>query len=223
MKYAAALTKWLRSLLRPLALFACNDDRAYHLLSACNAAGISVPDDVAVLGVDNDTVECEITTPPLSSIDPNAAKVGYAAASLLHQLIEGKTPPSLQIVIPPLCVVARSSTDVVAIPDADVAEAVQYVRKHALQPRDFKNIVETLSLSRNTLERWFHRYLGHSMIDEIISIRIKHAQNLLLTTSFPLTEISSKSGFRHVETMSRIFKRRVGMNPGEYRRRKCDF
>jgi LacI family transcriptional regulator len=223
MKYTTALTKWLRILPKPVALFTCNDTRAYQVLNACNLGGIAVPKEVAVLGVDNDTVECEITNPPLSSIDPNAARVGYEAASLLHQLIQGKTPLSTQIVIPPEKVVCRQSTDVIAFQDADVAEAVYYVRRNALLAIDFKKVVRTLNTSRSTLERWFHRYLGHSMLDEIVSIRIKHIQGLLITTDHPLEEISFASGFKHVESMCRIFKRHVGLTPGEYRRQNRTF
>jgi LacI family transcriptional regulator len=218
MKYTAALGKWLRNLPKPVALFTCNDTRAYQVLNACNACGIAVPEEVAVLGVDNDTVECEITNPPLSSIDPDAARVGYEAAALLHQLILGKTPVSTQLVIPPAKVVCRQSTDVIAFLDADVAEAVHYVRRNALQPIDFRELVRSLNLSRSTLDRWFHRYLGHSMTEEIISIRIKHIQGLLLTTDHPLEEISYRCGYKHVESMLRNFKRYVGMTPGEYRR-----
>jgi LacI family transcriptional regulator len=220
MRYTAALAKWLHDLPKPVGLFTCNDTRAYQVLNACNAAGIAVPEEVAVLGVDNDTIECEITNPPLSSIDPDAARLGFEAAALLHRLIRGETPPSTRIVIPPAQVVARRSTDVIAIADADVAEAVHYVRRNALRPVDFAELLRTLNVSRSTLERWFHRHLGHSMMDEIVSIRIKHIQGLLLTTDQPLEEISCLCGYKHVESMSRIFKRNVGLTPGEYRRQK---
>ena len=217
---AAALTKWLRHLPKPVGLFCCNDTRAYQVLDVCNTGNIAVPEEVAVLGVDNDGVECEISNPPLSSIDPNAARVGFEAASLLDRLIRGEKLRSARIMVPPARVVARRSTDVIAIQDSDVAEVVQHVRRNALRPIVLEDFVNVLNLSRSTLERWFHRYLGHSMKDEIVSIRMKHIQGLLLSTDQSLEEIAVSAGYEHVETMSRIFKRSVGLNPGEYRRQR---
>ena len=108
----------------------------------------------------------------------------------------------------------------IAIQDVDVAEAVHYVRRNALRPVDFTELMHKLNVSRSTLERWFHRYLGHSMMSEIVLLRIKHIQGLLSTTDQPLEEMSYACGFKHVESMSRIFKRHVGLTPGEYRRQK---
>jgi LacI family transcriptional regulator len=218
-KYAPQLAQWLHGLPKPVALLACNDMRAYQILNACNSAGIAVPEQAAVLGVDNDPIVCEFSNPPLSSVEPNAARIGYEAASLLHRLIEGCPKPTKRIFIAPRGVVPRRSTDVLAVAEAEAASAIQYVRRHALEPCDFPKILRGLNISRSTLERWFQRHLGHSANDEILSIRLKHIQELLLTTTLPLETIARRSGLFHVETMSRIFKRSVGVTPGEYRRR----
>jgi LacI family transcriptional regulator len=218
-KFNAELADWLRKLPKPVALMACNDMRAYQVLNVCNACGIAVPEEAAVLGVDNDPIVCEFSNPPLSSVDPNAMRTGYEAAALLHRIIEGHPKPARRILVEPQGVVSRRSTDVLAIGDPDVAAAVQYVRRHALDPLDFKKTVHNLLLSRSTLERWFQHSLGHSMHAEILSIRLKHIQELLRKTTHPLDTIARSCGFSHVETMARIFKRQVGLTPGEYRRR----
>jgi LacI family transcriptional regulator len=218
-RFAAKLAKWLRGLPKPIALLACNDMRALQVLNVCNAYGIAVPEEVAVLGVDNDPIQCELSTPPLSSIDPNAARIGYEAAALLHRLIEGHPKPSRRILIEPRGVVARRSTDVLAVGDSDAAAAIRYVRRNALTRSSYQKILLDLQLSRSTLERWFQRHLGHSVSTEILLIRLKHIQELLLNTTQSLATIAQLCGFSHVETMSRLFKRHVGLTPGEYRRR----
>jgi LacI family transcriptional regulator len=222
-QYDKALVKWLHGLPKPVALMACNDMCAYQVLNVCNTDRIAVPEEVAVLGVDNDSILCEICTPPLSSIDGNAAKVGYEAAALLHRMIQGEPPPKRRIFIPPLGVVPRRSTDVLAIQDPDVAEAIHYVRGHALERLQYAKILRDLSLSRNTLESWFRRYLGHSVTREIHLTRIKRIQELLLTTNQSLEAISRQCGFEYVKSMFRIFKKQVGLTPGEYRRREKVF
>jgi LacI family transcriptional regulator len=214
------LAKWLQEIPKPVALFACNDVRAHQVLNACNIHRIAVPEEVAVLGVDNDTVICELTHPQLSSIDPNAMNIGYEAAALLHRMIQGQPLPEAPLVVAPKGVVPRHSSDVLAIQDHDVANAIQHVRDHALEAVNFKKIIRELSLSRATLERWFHHYLGHSMMEEIFSMRLKRIQELLLTTSHTLEGIAQICGFAHVESMARIFKKRVGVTPGQYRRQK---
>jgi LacI family transcriptional regulator len=217
-RFTAKLAQWLKALPKPIALMACNDMRAYQVLNVCNALGIAVPEEVAVLGVDNDPIECELCNPPLSSIDPNAARIGYEGAALLHRLIRGEPPPPRRMLIPPQGVVTRRSTDVLAIVDPDAAAAIQYVRRIALERPAYKKILSDLQLSRSTLERWFQRYLGHSVSAEIFSIRVKHLQELLRKTPHSLEMIARLCGFSHVETMSRLFKREVGVTPGKYRR-----
>ena len=133
LQYADQLIDWIGRQPKPLALLACNDERAQQALTLCRQAGIAVPDQVAVLGVDNDDVECELCDPPLSSIDPNCEQIGYQAAALLDRMMKGKAPPPSRILVPALCVVARRSTDALAVDDPDAAEAIRFVREHACQ------------------------------------------------------------------------------------------
>jgi LacI family transcriptional regulator len=217
-RFAAKLAQWLQGLPKPIALMACNDMRAFQVLNVCNALGIAVPEEVAVLGVDNDPIECELSNPPLSSIDPNAARIGFEGAALLHRLLQGQSPPSCRILIEPQGVITRRSTDVLAVDDPDAAAAIQYIRRHALDRPSYTKILADLQLSRSTLERWFQRYLGHSVSAEMFSIRVKRLQELLRKTPHSLESIARLCGFSHVETMSRLFKREVGVTPGKYRR-----
>ena len=211
------LAKWLKKLPKPLALFACNDTRANQVLNVCNTYNINVPQDVAVLGVDNDPVECELSNPPLSSVDPQAERIGYEAAALLHRMFNGYKCSRKRICFPPRGIAARRSTDVLAIQNTDAADAINYLRCHALEPSNFSRILSNLSYSRSTLERWFRQYLGHSVKEEIVSIRLKRIQELLLTTNYSLDTIAPLCGFSHVESMIRLFKKHVGSTPGEYR------
>ena len=214
------LAKWLRQLPKPTAVFACNDMLAYQIINACNAFRIAVPEEISVLGVDNDSVLCELSNPSLSSIDPNAANIGYKAAALLHRLIDKRPQTNDHLVIPPTGVVSRRSTDVLAIRIPEVAEAIKYVRRHAFEPLSTVKILHDLKLSRNTLQNWFSEHLGHSVRTEILITRIKRIQELLLTTDESLETIAHQCGFSHVVSMFRVFKKHVGLTPGEYRRRE---
>ena len=217
LQYSNRLAQWLKELPKPVGLLACNDMRGRQILATCAEAGIAVPDEVAVLGVDNDDVPCELSNPPLSSINPNAQAIGYEAANLLQRLLDDRSLPRSRIMIEPTRVVTRRSTDVLAIADRHVAEAVRFVREHACDGMSMETMVESLAVSRSTLERWFQRVLGRSLNDEIVRVRVDRAAELLLTTHLTVEKISHLTGFAHVESMGRIFKRRQGLSPGRYR------
>ena len=217
---ARTLAKWLKQLPKPVAVFACNDILAYQIINVCNAMKIRVPEEVSVLGVDNDPVFCDISNPSLSSVDPNAANIGYEAAALLHKLIRKQTPEDVHIVVPSKGVMARRSTDVLAIQIPEVAEAIRYVRRHAFEPLTAVKMVRDLNISRATLQNWFLTHLGHSVKTEITLTRVKHIQDLLLNTDESIETIARRSGFLHVVSMFRVFKKHVGLTPGEYRRQE---
>ena len=172
-KFDRAMLRWLRLLPKPVALLGCNDMCAFQVVNVCNTNGIVVPDEVAVLGVDNDPDLCELCTPKLSSIDMNAERFGYEAAAMLHRWIEGDRPPGRRVFYPPRGVVTRRSTDMLVFPDPDASQAIQYVRSHALERLKISKMLADLNTSRNTMETWFHHYLGHSMATEIVLTRIK--------------------------------------------------
>lgn len=217
LRYAGQLQQWLADLPKPIGLFACNDARALQVLDACANAGIAVPDDVAVLGVDNDDVICDLSRPPLSSIDPNVRKIGYEAAVLLQKMLDGRRMASNRILVKASRIVTRRSTDVLAITDRPVAEAAQFVREHACDGMTLQTMLAHLQVSRSTLERWFQRSLGHSVSAEIQRVRVNRASELLTTTSLKVESIAHQCGFDHVESMSRIFRRTKGHPPGKYR------
>lgn len=209
--------RWLRSLPKPIGIFACNDFRAQHLLDACRNAKISVPDEVAVLGVDNDQVLCDFCDPPLSSVIPAAERIGYEAASMLDQLMRGESLQQDQVVIDPLGVAERPSTEVLAIQDTDVVAAIQMIREKACQGLTVADILHAVPIARSSLERRFRKFLGRSPQAEIRRVQIKRASQLLRETDLNLTQISLLAGFKHAEYFSVVFKRECGVTPGKYR------
>jgi LacI family transcriptional regulator len=213
------LAQWLESLPRPVGLLACNDLRAQQVLNACGACGLAVPDDVAVLGADNDEVLCGLSDPPLSSIDPDARRMGREAAALLARMIEGEPPPRAKILIEPVGVVTRRSTDVLAIADRTVAAAVQYIRDRATEGLGVEEVLRRVRLSRSTLERRFAKYLGRSPKAEILRVQLQQVRQFLAETDYPLNKVARLAGFGHVENMCNLFKRRFGVTPGRYRQR----
>jgi LacI family transcriptional regulator len=209
---------WLRKLPRPVGVFACNDLRGQHVLDACQRVGLAVPEEVAVIGVDDDALVCELCNPPLSSIVPNAERIGYEAAELLDRLISGATTPTSEVLVAPLGVNARQSTDVLAIDDPHVAAAVRYIREHACDGATVNDVLARVPLSRTILERRFRKYLGRSPQAEIRFVQLKRAKQLLAETDLRLERVAELSGFAHPEYLSVMFKRETGQTPGRYRR-----
>ncbi len=212
-----AVATWVESLPKPVGLMACNDLRAHQVLMVCSERNIAVPDEVAVIGVDNDELICELCHPPLSSIEQNPERAGYEAAALLDRLLDGKTPPVAPIVIEPLGVVHRQSTDVVAVGDADVAAAIRFIRDHACDGIRVGDILAHVQTSRSTLERRFNGLLGRSPKAEILRTQLDHVKQLLSTTDYSLEKIAQLSGFSYTESMCYSFKRTLGQTPGQYR------
>jgi LacI family transcriptional regulator len=163
-------------------------------------------------------VLCQLSDPPLSSVDPNAQKIGYEAAAALHRAIEGSEPPPDVTLIEPAGVVVRRSTDVLVIADQDVVNMVRYIREHACDGLTTQSLSEQAAISRRTLERWFAEHVGHSPSEEIARVRIERVKDLLLTTELALEEIAPLAGFEHLKSMHRLFKSRLGLTPGEYRK-----
>jgi LacI family transcriptional regulator len=223
MGHTEPLAAWLRNLPKPVGLMACNDMRAYHVLNICREQGILVPDEVAVIGVDNDVVQCELCDPPLSSVDNNAERAGYEAAALLHRMIQRRGPIPPLLFVDPIGVVTRRSTGTLAIADREVAEIARYVWDHACEGLSVARLAKRTAVSRSTLERWFADSLGRSVSNEICRVKLDRVKELLATSNLPLSEIARRSGFAHVETMQRVFKKVVGQTPGLYRKRRQVF
>jgi LacI family transcriptional regulator len=212
-----ALGEWLASLPKPVGLLACNDLRAQHVLDACVRHGIAVPDEVAVLGMGNDEVLCELSAPTLSSIDPNARKMGYEAAAMLERMIQGAKPPSRRLLVPPSGVVIRQSTEVLAITDRRIAMAVQFIRQNARGRLRVEEVSRHARLSRSTLHRRFVKYLGHGPKEEIARVRLLRIKKFLRETEYSLARVAELVGSDHVENMCKFFRAKVGQTPGQYR------
>jgi LacI family transcriptional regulator len=213
------LARWIAGLAKPLGIMTANDDRGLQVLDACRRAGAAVPDQVAVLGVDNDAYLCGLSLPPLSSIDTNSEETGYQAAALLDRMMDGKPPPPRLPEIAPAGVIVRRSTDVLATDDSDVIRAVQFIREHACRPIRAADVLDELSVSRSALEPRFRNVLGRTIHQEIDRVRIERARTLLAETNLPIKHIARKAGFQTVQYLTRAFRRLTGDTPAAFRRR----
>lgn len=213
-----AMAKWLRSLPRPIGVMACNDICGRALLQACATAGLRVPDDIAVVGVDNDELMCELSNPPLSSIALNLEEAGHDAAALLDALMCGRSPRMRLVSVEPIHVVTRRSSDVVAQEDPVVVLALQTIRNCARRPIAVRQVVEKCGVSRRTLERRFYKAVGRSILSEITRCHLEQAKLLLTETTLPLSKVAALAGFGSLKTFRRIFRQRVGTTSALFRR-----
>jgi LacI family transcriptional regulator len=213
------LANWLKSLPKPVGVMACNDVRGHHVLGACNRIGAAVPEEIAVIGVDNEEELCELCDPPLTSVIPNPEMVGFKAAELLDQMMSGQRPTDLQQLVAPLGVATRQSTDVLAIDDPHVAAAVRYIREHACEGATVDDVLEHVPVTRSVLERRFRKHLDRSPQVMIRQTQLKRVRQLLAETDLPLIKISELAGFKHQEHLCVVFKREYGDSPGAYRRK----
>ena len=211
------IVQWLITLPKPVAIMTCNDVRGLHVLDACNRAGLLVPEEVAVVGVDDEEIMCELCSPPLSSVAPNPDRIGYAAAELLDTLMAQKSPRQLRISVDPIRVFSRQSTDVMTVSDWAVASAARYMREQALHGCRVIDVLQKVNMSRATLEKRFRKHLNRSPKQKIRRLQIQRIQQLLVETDFTLERIAELSGFEHPEYMSVLFKRETGQTPGKYR------
>lgn len=211
------ICRWLQTLPRPLGIVACNDVRGHHVLDACRALHIAVPEEIAVIGVDNAETFCELCNPPMSSVLPDAERIGFEAASLLSRLMQGENANAQELLIEPQKVVTRQSSDVLAIDDPAIASAVRFIRENVCQGISVEDVLSNAPLSRAALERGFRRYLGHSPQEEIRRLRLRRVKQLLSETDWPLARIAEAVGFAHTEYMMVQFKRVVGQTPSQWR------
>jgi LacI family transcriptional regulator len=215
------LADWLWSLPRPTALLACNDDRARQALAACKIAGLEVPDEIAILGVDNDALVCELEYPQLSSIALSVEAAGYAAATLLGDLMAGRKSGEKKerIVVSPLYIVERQSTDVLATEDREVAAGLRFIREHVATGMQVGDVAEAVALSRRALQQRFRGVLGRSIHDEIKRTQIDHMARMLVTTNLSIGEIARSLQCTEVKNIARYFRQRTGLTPAQYRKK----
>lgn len=212
------LMSWLRESKPPFAVMACNDVRGQHVIDACSKLELSVPEQVAILGVDNDDLLCRVCSPPLSSVIPNASAVGFKAAEMLAQLMSGEAAKVESQLVKPFGVATRQSTDVVAIEDRDVAAALHYIRQHACRGVSVGEVVRNSPVSRSTLERQVRKYLGRTPQEEIRHVQVKRAKELMLTTDLSAEQIAVLCGFDYPEYFYTVFKRVSGLTTTEFRK-----
>lgn len=214
-----SLRAWLAALRRPVGLFTCNDIWGVQLAEACRQAGLRVPEDVALVGVDDDDLLCELARPSLSSVAIPSKEIGRRAAALLDRLLAGGSrPPADPILLPPVGVVSRQSSDVVAMDDRDVSAAVAFIRAHAHAPIVIDDVLETATVCRRTLERKFRRTLSRGIWDEIRRVHLNRAMRLLSETDLPVSTVAEQSGFSSGKHLSVVLRQELDTTPTAYRR-----
>ena len=215
---------WLRNLLRtapkPLAVFAWNDYDATHVLNACRTEGLKVPEEVAILGVDDNRVICEHQSVTLSSIAHDHERVGYMAAATLERLMSGGAAPRDLVRVKPRGIVTRASTDTFAVNDPELKPAIDFITHNLGRPFGAAQIAAALGIPRIRLDRLFAAKLGHSAGAEINRRRIAEAKKLLSTTELGLSEVASYCGYCHASFLIRSFKKATGATPTEWRRQQ---
>ena len=212
------IADWLRSLPKPIGLMACNDDRGQHVIEACKLAGLRVPDEVAVIGADNDELVCELSDPPMSSVAVNFERAGYDSAELLAKLMAGRRSVSKAIVVSPTHVVARQSTNILAIEDAHVAKSLRFIRLHGREAIQVTDVVTASGLSRRVLEKRFRKLLGRSVLIEIRRVRVAQICRLLAETNLSVSQIADSLGYTSIEHIARYFRSEMKMSPLAYRK-----
>jgi len=216
------MSRWIASLPRPIGLMACNDVRARQVLEVCRRLSVRVPEEVAVIGVDNDELICELSIPPLSSVIQGTERLGYQAAVLLERLMAGDAQPGHAFIVPPVGIATRQSTDILALEDPIVTSAMRFMRDHARRAIQVTDVLEHVRVSRATLDQRFKQRLGRTVHAEIQRVRIQEIQQLLRTTSMTLEQIAHRCGFSYVQYMATVFRRETGQSPGAYRKQASE-
>lgn len=213
------LKQALPKLTRPVAMFTWSTEEARPVVAACEEVGIKVPDEIAVLGVDDDEAVCELANPPISAIDHGCETIGWEAARMLDRLMRGERLPSTTLQVPPVRVVVRQSTNTLAVDDPIVVTAMRFIQANFAQSITTQDVMREVRVSRPTLEQHFRRVLGHSVHRQITLVRIKHAKELLHATRLDLASVSVRCGFSYPSKFSAVFKRETGQSPSAYRER----
>jgi LacI family transcriptional regulator len=215
--HLASLVDWLKQLPRPVAILCWSAARGRQVTEACNYARIRVPDQVSVLGGDYDELMSHISSPPLSTIDQPAEKIGYEAARLLEGMMRGKKPRKRPLFFPPTGIIVRHSTDTLAIDDEIVRDALRLIRDRAQEGIHVSDVVRELAVARRALEQRFVRLVGRTPAAEIRRVRIEAAKRYLVDSDKSIAHISRVTGFGHQDLFSRVFRRSVGVTPSQFR------
>jgi LacI family transcriptional regulator len=214
----AVLTKWLCGLPKPVGIMACNDDRGQHIIEACANAKIDVPYEVAIIGVDNDDQICDSSNPPLSSVALDVEKAGFMASELLDRMMAGEHMKPQTVTVRPTRVVMRQSTNIVAVEDKLVSQALTFIHHNAKRLIQMEDVIKHLSVSRRNLHDKFIKTLGRSVYDEIKRVRIDLISQMLIETDLSISDIAMSLGYDNTNHIARYFKQKMGMSPVEYRK-----
>lgn len=212
------IAKWLAALPKPVGVFACYDNRGQQVLEACRRAELAVPEEVAVLGVDNDEVLCGLSPPPMSSVILNPRRVGWDGAALLSRMMRGETLEQVAHLIPPIGIATRQSTDILAVADPRIAAALRYIREHACERIRVSDVLRQCPMARRALEMRFKKLTGRTPRQEILRVQLNRAKELLIGTELAMSEIAERTGFSP-DYLSEVFKANEGLVPSAYRRR----
>lgn len=216
----SALQQWLHSLPKPIAIFACDDNQAEILLETCQAAGINVPLEVAIIGVDNDEVTCNLTSPAISSVNMDIEKAGFELAQMVTHMVQDSTYPGEDIVIRPVAVVARGSTGIQATDDPIVASAMRFIYQNRMRKILVADVLREVPVSRRLLEQRFKAVTGASLYTVISNLRIDYFAQQLITSSDTVSEIAARMDEPDTKSLSRRFRTLKGCTPTEYRKKK---
>ncbi|MFI4861247.1 MAG: substrate-binding domain-containing protein [Phycisphaerales bacterium JB063] len=216
-RYDDALLDWLRDLPKPVGLFTWSDVEGLRMTGACRAAGLRVPEEVAVLCGERDDLMSMVSRPTLSSIDTAPMRIGYEAAAMLDEMMRGKRPGETVRHVPPHAVISMGSTDTLAVPDEVVAQALGYIRANLKRSFGVDKLCSAVGVSRRSLEVRFQAELQRSPAAEIRRCRVELAKQLILSTDWSLTQIGTACGYDYPETFSRAFKREAGQTPNQFR------
>jgi LacI family transcriptional regulator len=214
------LSRFLLDLPQPVGLLVWNDGAARTTIDAALEVGIKVPEDVAVVGVDNNRMRCELAEVPLTSVDLDEYRLGFEAAMWVDRLLSGEPTPDRPVLIEPKGLVARRSTDVLRIDDPQVARAVRWIRENGCRCTDLEEVMEGLTISRRSLDRKFRKAIGHSIGDELRRVRLSRARELVLESNMDLLGIALECGFSDLPHLSKSFKQAFGQSPSRYRKQR---
>ena len=211
------LARWIKSLPKPVGIMTCNDIRGQQVMNACRRLELLVPEEVAVIGVDNDELFCELSDPALTSVALDTVRIGYEAAALLERMMSGDAPPPEPVLIPPIGIATRRSTDVLAMDDRQLAAGTRFLREHVFDAISVNDIARAAGMSRRLFERRFVSQIGRPPKAEVLRLRIERVKELLTDTDWTLAQIAERTGFKHSEYLHTVFTQKTGTTPGKFR------
>jgi LacI family transcriptional regulator len=212
------LAQWLKTIAKPVGIMACNDDRAAQVAEACKLADIRVPDEIAIIGVDNDELLCELCDPPLSSVVFNFERAGFEAAELLDKMMRNKKINPETILVKATHVATRHSTDILAVKDRHVADGIRFIQNNARNMIQVDQVAFSVALTRRVLEKKFRSELGRSIHEEIVRIRMEFVARMLLESNMSIANIATAFGYSEINNLARCFRKVKGMNPLTFRK-----